>query len=83
MRLIDAEQCPCNDCIPPLGDSRGCSIFPCREFGEWYKTTAYDVDKVVSELEDVSFDCNYYEDYFVAMDKDEAIDIVKRGGVSD
>lgn len=51
-RLIDAEQCPCNDCVPPLGDSKGCSIFPCREFGEWYENTIYDVDKVVEELEE-------------------------------
>lgn len=84
MRLIDAEQCPCNDCVPPLGDSRGCSIFPCREFGEWYETTAYDVDKVVMDLENTSY-CKYtptfdnpYTDSII--DLDEAIDIVKRGG---
>lgn len=81
MRMIDADKCPCNDCVSPLGDSRGCSIFPCREFGEWYKNTAYNVDKVVEELENKS---DYFVDPWVSyMFKTKSIDIVKRGGVDD
>lgn len=74
-RLIDADKCPCNDCVSPLGDSRGCSIFPCREFGEWYKNTAYDVGKVVEEI---------WENYGDSRISN-AIDIVRRGeiGVKD
>lgn len=88
MRLVDVEQCPCNDCVPPLGDSRGCSIFPCREFGEWYKTTAYDVNSVVEELESlnpVDYGSPFsYEGHNCARElKVDAIDIVKRGGVDD
>lgn len=95
MRLIDAEQCPCNDCVPPLGDSRGCSIFPCREFGEWYKNTAYDVDKVVEELDyiEMKWDkaCPPHNEYGEPMCDVDCVecqirrckDIVKRGGVDD
>lgn len=85
MRMIDAEQCPCNDCVPPLGDSKGCSIFPCREFGEWYKNTAYDIDKVlvrISELAECNDECanNFY--YGMGCDAcmwSEVFSIVKRG----
>lgn len=86
-RLIDAEQCPCNECVPPNGDSRGCSIFPCKEFCEWYETTAYDVEKVVNDLEYASyckstptFDRPYTDSI---IDLEEAMDIVKRGGLDD
>lgn len=44
--------------------------------------TVYDVERVVAELEEASFE-QYYEDYFVAIDKDDAIDIVKRGGIDE
>lgn len=40
--------------------------------------TAYDVDKVVEELRDCSFEV-ISEDCYVSLDLDEAIDIVKRG----
>lgn len=90
MRMIDAEQCPCNDCVPPLGDSKGCSIFPCREFGEWYKNTAYDVEKVLEELEantmcyDSFYDCygECKDCSDCAINRKEAVNIIKRGGVN-
>lgn len=79
MRLIDAEQCPCNNCVPP-GDSRvRCSIFPCREFTEWHENTIYDVDKVVDELQTAP----YYHGECGHIETDEAIEIVKRGGINE
>lgn len=81
MRLVDVEQCPCNDCVSPLGDSRGCSIFPCRKFGEWYENTVYDVDKVV---EDIKAKSMMFVDPWVSYEFQRwAIDIVERGGINE
>lgn len=44
--------------------------------------TAYDVDKVVEKLRACSFEV-ISEDCYVSLDLDEAIDIVKRGGVDE
>lgn len=85
MRLIDAEQCPCNDCISPLGDSRGCSIFPCREFNEWYVNTIYDVDKIANKIEEqIDGSIDYVDDddgYYLGLDDGFRIcaDIVRKG----
>lgn len=87
MRLIDAEQCPCNNCVPPGYSTGRCSIFPCREFGEWCENTIYDMDKVLNDLEYASyckstptFDHPYTDSI---IDLNEAIDIVKRGGIDE
>lgn len=83
MRLIDAEQCPCNNCILPLDDRIGCFIFPCKEFGEWYGHPVYDVDKVLEELEykKALYDINFQG--WSAGRYQDAIDIVKKGGVDE
>lgn len=85
MKLIDAEQCPCYKCgatCPynhPLDD--------CKKFSYWILGTAYDVDKVVNDLEYASyckstptFDHPYTDSI---IDLDEAINIVKRGGIDE
>lgn len=83
MRLIDADAinfedicdcCPsadCGDCPGPEG------------FASWFKKqpTAYDIDKVVKQLEEKLNEPRYQhdgEDYFVGII--EAIEIVKSGG---
>lgn len=44
---------------------------------------AYDVDKVVEELEEASFYDTYNSEDTKVIDRDKAIEIVKQGGVSD
>ena len=57
----------------------------CKKFCDWLKSTAYNVEKVVAELEEARSGNNGWEDepYFggQATAYEHAIDIVKRGGV--
>lgn len=82
MRLIDADKCPCAKCYPNVNM---CCIEPCDEYRDWVDTTIYDVDKVLNNLEYASyckstptFDHPYTDSI---IDLNEAVDIVKRGGV--
>lgn len=92
MRLIDAEQCPCYICgatcpyTNPIGD--------CRKFNNWIRKPAYDVDKVLEELnkEYELWLRGYNQTLSMGMEHlwrnlsgraygvSEAIEIVKRGG---
>lgn len=88
MRLIDAdvlndtfEAEMCGGCSSVCVDDYGkcnCSIHYMKEL-LWQQPTAYDVGKVVRELQTAPYfhgECGHIE-------TDEAIDIVKRGGVND
>ena len=85
MRLIDADNIffYCNyegDCTGDIDDCKECMNYIC-EFRDIQKQpTAYDVDKVVEELEKKIADMNFceYRDAFI-----DAIEIVKQGDVSD
>lgn len=74
MRLIDADKLY----LPPE-DMRS-------RMAVAYAPTAYDVDKVVEEIQEVAY-CDYDEEYhdngYCMVDMDTAIKIVKRGGVNE
>lgn len=72
MRFIDAEKCPCLvGCYPDGSEVHPC-VEPCEELREWFLTPAYDIDKVVEELE------KYQELCFSTManTQDPQLDIV-------
>lgn len=48
MRLIDAEQCPCETCKKQFN----CSKTYCEKYEEWLQKPVYDIDKVVEKLEE-------------------------------
>lgn len=78
-RMIDADKCPCIKCWNGNLTNISCNTSDCMFFRRWLETTAYDVDKVVEELETAPYfhgECGHIE-------TDEAIDIVKRGGVDE
>ena len=93
MRLIDADNISfyCNyegDCTGDIDDCKECGNYICdfRDIQE--QPTAYDIDKVVEELEKLA-DENY-KAYCIAFNSDDrseydaytnAIEIVKQGGV--
>lgn len=88
MRLIDVGKYPCRDC----GSMDGWCRHTCGMLKTWLSTTAYDVDKVVEELErlrGIAFitiantgkEENDTAYAYVSRTVDNAIAIVKRGGV--
>ena len=85
MRLIDAEKCPCIVCEDTRNAHCTYEHRSCEKFCNWLNNTAFDKEKVVEQLEErkgnVFIDGKkmYQEDYFI--DIDDAIDIVKKGGV--
>ena len=93
MRLIDADNISfyCNyegDCTGCIDDCKKCENYICNFRYIQKQPTAYSVDKVVEELNNVSFlsETRHCENGFpidnvVLLDK--AIEIVKQGGVSD
>ena len=76
MRLIDADKYPCKDC----GSMDDWCKHTCGMLKEWLNTTAYDVEKVIEELTDNAIEENNI-DYDMEISLEDAIDIVKRGGV--
>lgn len=88
-RLIDAEKLNfhCNyngDCSGDVSHCKECDnyVLDYRDIQEY--PTAYDVDKVVEQLEELRKECkdllqDYDPDYFI----DNAIEIVKGGGVNE
>ena len=76
-RLIDADKCPCILCEDTRNAHCTYEHRSCEKFCKWLNNTAYDVEKVVAELEE-----NYYKNggMFII---DEVIEIVKRGGIND
>lgn len=104
MRLIDADNISfyCNyegDCTGNINDCKKCENYICNFRDIQEQPTAYDIDKVVEELEELRekdvcdyLDCDvclYNEKCGVETDQsnnlkwDKAIEIVKQGGVSD
>lgn len=85
MRLIDAEKCPCILCEDTRNAHCTYEHRSCEKFCNWLNNAAFDTEKVVEQLEErkgnVFIDGKkmYQEDYFI--DIDDAIDIVKKGGV--
>ena len=90
MKLIDADRLSdtfetemCEGCSSECVDGYGKCNCPIHYMKEllWQQPTAYDVDKVVEELENKG---NYFIDPWVSyMFKKQSKDIVKRGGVDD
>ena len=92
MRLIDADNINfhCNydgDCTGDIDDCKECENYICdfRDIQE--QQTAYDIDKVVEELEKLADES--YKAYCIAFNSDDraeydaytnAIEIVKQGG---
>lgn len=90
MRLIDADKCPCTKC-DSMDD---CCQHTCGMLKEWLNTTAYDVDKVVEELErlgriafiyiaNTGKEENDTAYAYVSRTVDEAVEIVRRGEVDE
>lgn len=83
-RLIDADKCPCILCEDTRNAHCTYEHRSCKKFYDWLNNTAYDVDKVVAELEDAKFlmppeNDNHYADNGLFLE--DAIDIVRKGGV--
>ena len=94
-RLIDADECPCILCKDTRNAHCTYEHRSCAKFCNWLNKTAYDVEKVVAELENFSLDttphCNEVMreglcdgisdcDYCKIQ---YAIDIVRKGGVNE
>lgn len=82
MRLIDVEQCPCNECNGCFFSHPDC----CPSFERWANKTAYDVDKVVDELINAAypyslFDIDNCEIGETLLMLSLVEDIVGRGGI--
>lgn len=90
MRLIDADeiQFRCTyhgDCRSSKDQCKQCPAYMCSYSDVDEQPTAYDVDKVVEELNEQQNDVSCIDDDMycigVANGLADAIDIVKRGGV--
>ena len=89
MRLIDADNINfhCNydgDCTGDIDDCKECGNYICdfRDIQE--QQTAYDIDKVVEELETNKQNALEVEESIKEYNVwNKAIEIVKQGGVSD
>lgn len=57
MRLIDADKCPCVLCEDIRNAHCTYEHRSCEKFCHWLNNTAYDVDKVVEDLEEEYVDC--------------------------
>lgn len=79
-RLIDADKCPCILCEDTRNAHCTYEHRSCEKFCNWLNNTAYDVEKVVAELEKIEEHCIYMFDFQGQSAIDNAIDIVKRGG---
>lgn len=75
-RLIDADKCPCISCDDTRNAHCTYEHRSCEKFCNWINNTAYDVEKVVAELEEKDDDCGCGK-----IDVWTAIEIVRKGGV--
>lgn len=75
-RLIDADKCPCVLCEDTRNAHCTYEHRSCKKFCNWLNNTAYEIEKVVAELESLA---NYNGNAY--LDSADAIEIVKRGGV--
>jgi hypothetical protein len=80
-RLIDADKCPCILCEDTRNAHCTYEHRSCAKFCNWLNNTAYDVEKVVAELERKSW--KSYSDVARRnlVHLDDAIEIVRKGGV--
>lgn len=102
MRLIDADNINfhCNydgDCTGDIDDCKKCGNYVCDFRNIQEQPTAYDINKVVEELEGINglirgrktcSECEhitycFYGEQLQKVAIDKAIEIVKQGGVSD
>lgn len=85
MRLIDADKCPCILCEDTRNAHCTYEHRSCEKFCNWINNAAYNVDKVVEELDEQWNDVSCIDDdmYYIGVANGlaDAIDIVKRGGV--
>ena len=87
MRLIDAEKCPCIVCEDTRNAHCTYEHRSCEKFCNWLNNTAFDTEKVIKQLLDmrlirVEQCCEDYEiEVMTESNFDDAIDIVKKGGV--
>lgn len=81
MRLIDADKCPCKECLSEFH----CNNTYCAQFEEWLQKPVYDIDKVVEEITKLrndaysyawTYDDEFYDGQSDGLDK--AIEIVKQ-----
>ena len=87
--MIDADECPCILCEDIRNAHCTYEHRSCEKFCHWLNNTAYDVEKVVAELEENS--SNYKKSYKVngkhthktikAISRIKAIGIVRKGGI--
>lgn len=83
-RLIDAEKCPCILCEDTRNAHCTYEHRSCEKFCNWLNNTVYNTEKVIAELEEKQYayihdNGDYEEGKYYAFE--EAIDIVKKGGV--
>ena len=94
-RLIDADKCPCILCEDTRNAHCTYEHRSCKKFCDWLNNTAYDVEKVVAELEKEKeihtehYNISLYKDYPEVKQRyeqiqlviDDAIAKVRKGGV--
>ena len=81
MRLIDADKCPCIVCEETRNAHCTYEHRSCNRFCEWISREAYDIDKVVKELETNKQNALEVEESIKEYNVwNEAIEIVKAGG---
>ena len=80
MRLIDADKCPCIVCEETRNAHCTYEHRSCNRFCEWISREAYDIDKVVKELETNKQNALEVEESIKEYNVwNEAIEIVKAG----
>lgn len=78
-RLIDADECPCILCEDTRNAHCTYEHRSCEKFCNWLNNTAYNVEKVVEELEEATEGvCHYCG---CDLNSETVIDIVRKGGV--
>ena len=80
-RMIDADKCPCILCEDTRNAHCTYEHRSCKKFCNWLNKTAYDVEKVVAELEDHEQYEMEHGNYHTSFAYGRAIEIVRKGGV--
>lgn len=73
MRLIDADKCPCIQCEDTRNAHCTYEHRSCKKFCDWLNATAYDVEKVVAEVQNVHLP--------LASQTSRIVGIIRKGGV--
>ena len=87
-RLIDADKCPCILCEDTRNAHCTYEHRSCEKFCNWLNNTAYDVEKVVAELEeatqfvDLSNPTSPIRHKVSAIHPSVAIEIARKGGTT-